>query len=176
MDAQRIQQTEIKYETLRQAARDATKIKLRVGRIGEAVGIGFDRLDMIHVSDAALKDAEGWNFPWRKIVGQMRPYLRRFEVAFWQDGRLLALAVGRPSRGPDNVTIHYLERLRDDNPIRSYVSLLVADSAENYAKLLNRQRVKLKSPNERLITKYESLGFSLAETYRGVTYYDRKVM
>lgn len=47
--------------------------------------------------------------------------------------------------------------------------------AENYAKLLKRQRVKLKNPNEALIKKYEALGFSLAETYRGVTYYERRV-
>jgi hypothetical protein len=167
--------TEVKYESLRSAARDVTRFKLRYGRIGQIVGVNFEKMDFIHISEAALKEAESWNFPWRKIVGQTRPYLRRFEVAVWQSGRLLALAIGRCSRGPDNVTIHYLERAQENNPIRSYVALLVTDMAENYAKLLKRQRVKLKNPNGLLIKKYEALGFSLAETYRGVSYYDRRV-
>lgn len=175
MDSNKKLETEIKYESLRTAARDVTRFKLRLGRVGQMVGVNFEKLDLIHISEAAIKEAETWNFPWRRIIGQTRPYLRRFEVAFWQDGRLLALAIGRCSRGPDNVTIHYLERLGDNNPIRSYVALLVADMAENYAKLLKRQRVKLKNPGEALIKKYESLGFSLAETYRGATYYERRV-
>jgi hypothetical protein len=175
VDAAQKLQVEVKYESLRSAARDTTTFKLRLGRIGEMVSTNFDKLDLTHISDRALADAAKWNFPWRRIVGQTRPYLRRFEVAFWQEGKLLGLAIGRASRGSDNVTVHYLERLQEDNPIRSYVALLVADTAENYAKLLGRQRVKLKNPTEALIKKYEILGFSLAETYRGVTYYERRV-
>jgi hypothetical protein len=174
VEEQKKLETEIKYESLRTAARDATRFRLTLGRI-KLPGVNFERMDFIHISDVALNEAAGWNFPWRRIVGQTRPYLRRFEVAIWQNGTLLALAVGRCSRGPDNLTIHYLERLKDNNPLASYVSLIVADMAENYAKLLRKQRVKLKNPSDGLIIKYESLGFSLAEFYRGATYYDRRV-
>jgi hypothetical protein len=175
VDDQRKRDVEIKYESLRRAARDATVLKARIGRFGNNFGVDLKKVDVIHISDAATADAADWNFPWRRIVGQTRPYLRRFEVAFWTEGRLLALAVGRVSRGNDNVTIHYLERAKDNNPLATNVAALVVDMAENYAKLLGKQRVKLKNPNPALTAKYEALGFSLAETYRGATYYERKV-
>jgi hypothetical protein len=67
--------------------------------------------------------------------------LRRFEVAIWNGETLLALAVGKPSRGDDNVTLHFLERLVGNNPVASYVALIVADMAENYAKLLGNNEL-----------------------------------
>jgi hypothetical protein len=160
---------ESKYEGYRTAARQRTHVTLGV-RLS-----GLDGLDLTAITDAALLESENWEFPWRRIVGQTRPYLRRFEIAIWVQGHLLALGIGRTSRGPDNVTIHYLERSRLENPIAGYVSIIVVDAADNYAKILGRQRVKLKEPSDKLVPKYEALGFSLAETYRGVKYWARRV-
>jgi hypothetical protein len=129
----------------------------------------------MHISDWALDECADWGFPWRKILGQTRPYLRRFEIAIWSDGRLLALAVGRASRGPDNVTIHFIERAPRDNPLAGFTLPIVVDAADNYAKILERQRVKVKDPKPWTIVRYENLGFSLAETYRKATYWDRRV-
>ena len=173
MDKQAIEQ---KYEGFREVARERTRDTLWERILPAKLPIELYAFDFTSISDAALKEAEGWNFRWRRIVGQTRPYLRRFEVAVWKDGRLLGLAVGRASRGPDNVTIHYLERSRADNPLATHFAMIALDATDNYAKIISRQRVKLKNPAPGVIKKYQALGFSLAETYRGATYYERRVV
>jgi hypothetical protein len=164
---------EEKYEGFREAAREHTSSKFPHL---VPLSISSDRLNLTSISDVALAQCSNWNFPWRRIVGQARPYLRRFEIALWSHGDLLGLAIGRSSRGPDNVTVHFMERSKKTNPLAGYVSLVALDAADNYAKILGRRRVKLKSPHPEAIPKYESLGFSLAESYRGVRYYARSVV
>jgi hypothetical protein len=53
--------------------------------------------------------------------------------------------------------------------------MIVLDAADNYGKILCSQWVRIKNPVPGVIPKYESLGFSLAGTYRGATYYERRV-
>jgi hypothetical protein len=133
------------------------------------------RTDLISITPHALEEAKDWELPWNQIVGQVRPYLRRFTVAIWFEGLLYGLGAGKASRGKENVTIHYLERRPGENPFAGWVSLMVLDAAENYGKILGSQWVKVKNPVPEVIPKYESLGFSLAGTYRGATYYQRRV-
>jgi len=49
-------------------------------------------------------------FDWVKKVEEFHPYINRFEVSVYSSGQLCALTLGRPSKGLDNVTIHFLER------------------------------------------------------------------
>jgi len=133
------------------------------------------RMDLINVTPHALEEAEDWELPWSDIVGQIRPYLRRFTIAIWFEGKLYGLGVGRASRGKQNVTIHYVERRTDPNPFAGWIALMVADAAENYGKILGSQVLRIRNPVSGVIKRYERLGFSLAETYRGATYYERKI-
>lgn len=59
--------------------------------------------------------------------------------------------------------------------LAGYVAALMTDVAENYAKVLGSQSVRIRNPSEGIIPHYQKLGFSLAETYRGATYYERRV-
>lgn len=141
--------------------------------------IEMARLDLIAITNDALNETErgddNWKFPWRAIVGQFRPYLRRFEVALWFEGQLYGLAIGRASRGKRNVTIHYLERPKQNNPFAGWIAAMVMDASDNYGKILNSQWVRIKNPLPGVIRRYETLGFSLAETIKGSTYYERRV-
>ena len=168
---------EEKYEGFREAAREHTHFRLANRILQARLPVDLYTLDFIAITDAALDQADNWweSGKWRRLVGQMRPYLRRFELAIWHNGRLLALAIGRASRGADNVTIHRLERCKDNNPLAGNASLIMTDAADNYARVIGRNRLKLKQPEPSLCIKYASFGFSLAETYRGVTYWDRKI-
>jgi hypothetical protein len=130
---------------------------------------------LTEIDDQATAAASSWEFQWRKIMGQTRPYYRRFEVALWCKGTLYGLAVGRASRGPDNVTVHFLERASGNNPFAGYFAQIALDATDKYAKLISRQRVKLKNPVSGIIPRYEALGFSIAESIKNNTYYARKV-
>lgn len=52
-------------------------------------------------------------FDWPDLIYQFKPYINRFEVSLRVGGKLCALALGRPSNGRDNVTIHFLERNKE---------------------------------------------------------------
>jgi hypothetical protein len=165
----------VRYEIRREIARAATLDRFRDMAFAGEAPIEAIECDFTSITNAALDEAEGWRFPWRRIVGQNRPYLRRFELAVWHGGQLYALCVGRASRGNNNVTIHFLERFSGKNPFKGWVGQVTADAADTYAKLIERQWVKLKNPLEGAIPLYRDLGFTLAEPYRGSTYYERRV-
>ncbi|WP_029002586.1 hypothetical protein [Azorhizobium doebereinerae] len=161
---------EAKYEAYRSASRDFACEKIAT-RFPELAG----NVVFAGISDLAVGKAEGFQFPWRKLVGQNRPYLRRFELAVWYRDNLAALAIGRASRGPDNVTIHFVERSGGANPLAGWVALFAVEAADSYAKVIGRQRVKLKAPLAGVLPRYQAMGFRLAETINGATYYDRRV-
>nr|WP_281722282.1 hypothetical protein [Nitrosomonas nitrosa] len=115
-------------------------------------------------------------FPWRAITEQFHSTPRRFEIAIWSGNTLCGMAFGLPSRGADNVTIRFIERYWfSGNPLIGWIAPIVIDAADNYAKLLGKQWVKLKNPIIGAIPYYVALGFELAEPRLGATYYRRKV-
>lgn len=164
-----------RYEINREAARHHTELLIRFLSGKQLMPAVAATSVLAGITDDAISMADGWTFPWRRIMGQNRPYFRRFELALWEGGTLWGLAVGRSSRGPDNVTIHFLERAPGDNPFTGYFAQIALDAADRYAKLIMRQRVKLKNPALGILPKYEALGFSLAEPIKNNTYYARKV-
>jgi hypothetical protein len=164
-----------RYEARREEARERTQVTMyNLAMAGEAP-LEAARMDLINITPPALDEARNWELPWSRIVGQCRPYLRRFTIALWFEGNLYGLASGRASKGKKNVTIHYLERRPGDHAFVGWVSPIVLDAADNYGKILGSQWVRIRNPVPGTIPKYESLGFSLAETYRGATYYQRRV-
>jgi hypothetical protein len=164
-----------RYEARREEARERTQVTMYNLALNLECPIEAARMDLIAITDDALEEAAEWELPWREIFGQFRPYLRRFTVAIWFEGRLYGLGVGRASRGKTNMTVHYLERRPGEHPFVGWVSTIVLDAADNYGKILGSQRVRIKNPVPGVVRKYESLGFSLAGTYRGATYYERSV-
>ncbi|MER2265640.1 hypothetical protein [Methylobacterium oxalidis] len=171
---------ERRYEGYRQAAREATADTLyKLARAGPAPRALLFGLRLTAIDDATLAAWElQWSesrFPWRRIVGQARPYIRRFEIAIWVGGDLLGLCVGRASRGPDNVTLHYVERRRGSNGLKGSVAEIATDAAETYAVIIGRRQLKLKDPVEGAVPLYRALGFELAGSYRGSTYFRRSV-
>jgi hypothetical protein len=164
-----------RYEARREEARAHTQNMMYNLAMNLECPLEAARIDLISINHHALEEADGWELPWRQIVGQLTPYLRRFEVAIWFEGHLYGLGIGRASRGKKFVCVHYLERRPGENPFAGWISLMVLDAAENYGKILGSQCVRIRNPRQGVVRKYESLGFSLAETYRGATYYERRV-
>jgi hypothetical protein len=120
--------------------------------------------------------AASWEFDWIEWhVHFFRNDPDRFDVAIWQGGELCGLAVGRPSTGNDNVTIHVLERRRDCLRLKGWIAQIATDVAEAYAKILGKQWVKLKDPVREVIPTYERLRFELAENIKSTKYYRRRV-
>jgi hypothetical protein len=168
-------ETARKYEAWREEARARTQATMYNLAMNLEAPLEAARMDLINITPHGLDEAEDWELPWSDIVGQIRPYLRRFTIAIWFEGKLYGLGAGRASRGKQNVTIHYVERRANPNPFAGWVALMVADAAENYGKILGSQVLRIRNPVSGAIERYERLGFSLAETYRGATYYQRKI-
>lgn len=164
-----------KYEAWREEARAATQIAMYNLAMNLRAPLEAARMDLTNITPHALEKAADWELPWDEIVGQIRPYLRRFTIAIWFEGHLYGLGVGRASRGKRNVTIHYVERRADPNPFAGWVAPVIVDAAGNFGKILGSQVLRIRNPVPEVVRKYELLGFSLAETYRGATYYERKI-
>ncbi len=164
-----------RYEAWREQARERTQVTMYNLAMNGECPLEAARMDLINITHHALEEAKDWELPWDQIVGQIRPYLRRFTISIWFEGQLYGLGAGKASRGRQNVTVHYLERRPGENPFAGWASMIVLDAADNYGKILGSQWVRIKNPVPGVIPKYESLGFSLAGTYRGATYYERRV-
>jgi hypothetical protein len=115
-------------------------------------------------------------YPWDSLWRDFRPYIDRFEVAIWANGQVCGLALGRPSRGNQNVTIHFVERdMGANNPFGGLVIPVVADVANFYAKALGKELVKVKDPVFGAIPAYLKVGFVPAARIGRTEYLERKV-
>jgi hypothetical protein len=167
-----------RYDGYRQASLEVTQGNLSLAERDGADCPELSRVVLTTINSSALSSCDQWEsgtFDWPLIVSQFRPYIDRFDVAVWLDGAVLGLGIGRPSKGPDNLTLHFVERRWSDNPLRGWIAQIVTDAADNYAKVLGKQRVKLKNPVLQAVPKYESLNFRLAERIGANTYYSREV-
>ena len=115
-------------------------------------------------------------FPWGELRDQFRPYIDRFEVAIWCNGRLQALSYGRPSKGDHNVTIHFVERVGgESSPLKGFVIPIVADIATTYAAVLGKRYVRVKDPDPAAIASYMRVGFTEAKRIGQTAYLERRV-
>jgi hypothetical protein len=169
-----------RYEGLRDAAREFVfEIFTSEILIGELASLAVD-LRFTDINDKAigawLRTRQAWEFDWFKVAHHFWTNdPDRFEIAIWKGEELCGMAIGRPSNGPDNVTLHFIERRGDHAALKGWIAQMVTDGAEAYAKLLGKQRVKLKDPSAGAIPLYVRLGFSLAEPIGQTTYYARSV-
>lgn len=165
-----------RYLGRRDAAREMTLERMyELARLDVAPTRILTGLDLREIDDEALELSQGWGFPWRKIVGQFRPYDRRFEVAVWCGRELCGLAVGRASKGKRNVTIHFIERSADQNPFAGAITLIVTECAYRYAQILGSEWLIAKNPVPEMVPTYERLFFALAGNRKGSTYYAREI-
>jgi uncharacterized protein YdcH (DUF465 family) len=171
-------EAEVRYEEFREVARE---VALRYVRSMPIWASEEERLlvRLTEIDEPCLDIWEAtWKtkmFNWREVDAHFKRDTDRFEVAIWSGEELCGLCAGRSSNGPDNVTIHFLERMRPDNPLRGRIALLATETADRYAKTMQKQRVKLKDPLADAIVVYEALRFVLAEPLGQTTYYARQV-
>ena len=171
-------EAEIRYEALRDVAREVSRAQL--SQLGlDLTPKDWDEIRFSAIDGDALEIWEAtWpvkEFDWSEVDGHFKRDTDRFELAIWRGEELCGLSSGRVSNGPDNVTIHFLERMRPDNRLRGKIALIATDVAERYGKILEKQRVKIKDPFVDAIVVYEGLGFVLAQPLGMTTYYARPI-
>ena len=182
--AEQAWEANLRYEALRLAAREATREKVHL-LADDPIAVAAANISLTEISEVALRQwSERWtahpcphggNFDWPRLRAEFRPYINRFEVAVWAFGTLCGMALGRPSSGRDNLTLHFLERYWGENPLAGSVASIVFDAADNYARVLGRQWLKIKNPFSGAIPRYERLGFSVAQGIGQHTYYAREI-
>lgn len=178
---------EARYEGLRAAARHATQEASADVLPQHGWRDAPFELSLCPIDAAALNFWEAWwhgkqynnggpvGFSWDLLAVHFRKRPKRFEVALWGGSTLCALAVGLPSRGEDNLTLHFLERYWGTNPISGYIAPIVIDAADNYAAILGKRSLKIKNPVRGAVHIYETLGFELATSGIVHSYYAREV-
>lgn len=117
-------------------------------------------------------------WPWPEMLARFRrDYPARFELAVWREGRLRALALGRPSASPLHCAVHYIERDPDPGgPLRSRVVPVVLEALQSYAETLGKAELRLMEPLPGLVAYYQRFGFNLVTPKREAQYLVRKVV
>lgn len=169
-----------RYQGYRDAAFDLTWNQLH-----QAVPKGCD-LRVMPIDPAALSFwqairhfgavHESGGFPWDEIFRQVRSTPRRFDVAIWDGDILCGMAVGMASRGKHNVTVRWVERFKThDDKLAGYVALIALTAADHYARVLEKQVLRIKDPLPGTEGLYQALGFALVPTCKSTIYYERPV-
>lgn len=113
--------------------------------------------------------AYGWDELHRKFSA--RP--AHFDLAIWQqigEERVLqGLALGKPSRGKNHLTLNWIERSFAPTYLKGGVLLPILACAEEYAKLLGSERVLIKDPVQP--EKYEIYGYKPFNGIKGPAVY-----
>lgn len=172
----------VKYEEYRALAYQFSEgaLKRNIRNNPAYAGLSGTAIQFAQISDAAIRcwrdDATDPIYPWDELKCQFRPYIKRFELAIWGNGRVCGMAFGRPSREHTNLTIHFAERwMSDSNPLKGFIAPIIADVANAYAVLLDATFLRIKDPVEGAIPAYLSLGFEHAEPIGKVRYMERRV-
>lgn len=170
------------YEGIREATFlvSQTALKRRIQNDISLSRIANVSIRLGPLDEAAIQNWHGtWakqsKFPWDRLWSDFRPYIDRFEVAIWADGQVCGLALGRPSGGNQNVTIHFIERnMGANNPFGGLVIRTVVDVATFYARALGKEWVKIKDPVPGAIRAYLEVGFVQAAKIGRIEYLERK--
>jgi hypothetical protein len=150
----------LRYEAFRDEARERVQASLNVGVRFQLTGVDELALEVWR-RDWRVKGPK--SFDWDDVKTVLGNQNDCFEVAIWCGDKLCGLAMGRCSGGPDNVTIHFIERLWEGNPLARKVAEIVLNVAYEYARIMQKRWVKLKDPIPEAIALYASLGFRLVE-------------
>ncbi len=102
----------------------------------------------------------GFPDSWERLYLRYRPGKDLFELAIWQEVNeeqvLVALALGNPSHARTHLTVKWVERFFGENYLAGRALWPILTCAEEYAKLLQCERVLIKDPVDS--HKYERFG------------------
>lgn len=105
---------------------------------------------------------EGFRYSWEILFHKFSNRPSYFDLAIWQQigsQRVLqGLALGRPSRAKKHLTLNWVERSFAPSYMKGGILLPVLACAEEYAKLLNCERVLVKDPIDPSL--YERYGYA----------------
>ena len=105
------------------------------------------------------------NWNWREERRRQQSTLSRFELAVWSGEHLCALAIGKPSKGREHLTIYGLEGSPlSDHPLKKGIRFAVVEVALAYANALSCKELRLFRPVKEVQCYYVDMGFSLAGT------------
>lgn len=114
----------------------------------------------------------GW--PWDLLRRRFASRPRSFHCAVWCGNVLCGFGIGRVSKGRTRLTLHYIEGSPDPkHPLRGNIMLLIVTAAIYYARAVGAERVLLKDPLQAVQPLYARFGFGVAETEKGIVYFER---
>jgi hypothetical protein len=115
------------------------------------------------------------NFPWSRIISQVRTTPRHFDLAIWADGILCGLCAGMAAKRKHYVAISFLESFHGPNPLKGLVAAIAVECAEAYAQILGAGWLKIRNPVAGALPQYEALGFRLVRPRRAAPYCQREL-
>lgn len=115
------------------------------------------------------------NFPWWRIMRQIRTTPKRLDLAVWADDTLCGLCAGMAAKSKRHVAISFLESFHGPNPLKGLVAAIAVECAEAYAQILGARWLKIRNPAAGALPRYEALGFRLVRPLRLAPYCEREV-
>lgn len=126
--------------------------------VGDAIAFSRDEWPKYYGADTH----EGFPDTWEALHYRYSPQKDHFNLAIWQkvddDQVLVALAIGNPSRGRKHLTVKWVERFYGHNYLTGRALWPILTCAEEYAKLINCERLLIKDPVDS--GKYERYGYT----------------
>lgn len=181
MDRKRYFEALDRYQGYRDAAFDLTwqrytslvpvQCDLRIMPIDEKALYYWNVLD--HAGALLKSGGFRWDHAFRRLQGTPR----RFDVSIWDGDRLCGMCCGRASKGPSHLNIHLLERFPVvDDHLRGFVAEIAIEAADNFAKIIGREFVRLRDPLPSAAAKvYIPMGFELDRATKEHKYLRRRV-
>lgn len=115
----------------------------------------------------------GFGVSWEQIYVKFMPKYSNFNVAVWQkindEDFLQGMAIGKVSKGKENLTINFIERSFAPNYFKGGVLLPILGCAEEYANLLQVKRILIKEPLD--VAVYEKYDYTEFSEIPGATQY-----
>lgn len=118
-----------------------------------------------------LKTARAASWQWTRLYSDYRSNagIKRFDLALYQGGRLLALCYGVPSQKKLILKLHALERAPGANALSGRVVSVVLFAASAYARLLGSNELWLCNPVSDTHTRlYQKSGFEPIAPHPGM--------
>jgi hypothetical protein len=151
------QDAEQRYAELR-------KLALETAQKGSSNALRLGTIDA-----AALAAASGWmgaanrqvDWDWAASYPSLRfRYPKRFEVAAWAAGELVALSFGRPTYHGHSLRLDFVEARPRSLGKRPPVFEEIEIAYDVYARLLNAKEIRIMNPiNDEVRAYYESFGY-----------------
>lgn len=149
------------YYTLKNKARDIAAASINQRVKGNSTCLNWRGLTLSSINAEALDYAHkewrkyyspethlGFVHGWKDIYWKFCQNPSHFDLAIWQDigneSVLQGLAIGKPSRGKNYLTIHWVERSFAPTYINVGILLPILTCAETYAILLGCDKVLIK--------------------------------